>query len=117
MRALYLHSSKEYLKSEQTFALAVHEAERFGPQDARVGTSLNSLGLVFRDEKKFAEAEAAYRRALVILEKTYGSESIDTGNVNFNIATVLFDQGHQSLALPYYKRHSGLTKPCWANPV
>ena len=107
MRALDLHTSKEYLRAEQTFALAVHEAERFGPQDARVGTSLNSLGLTFRDEKKFAEAEAAYRRALVILEKAYGSESIDTGNVNFNIATVMFDQGHQPPALPYLQKTLG----------
>ncbi len=108
MQALNYHSSKDYLKAEQTFALAVHEAERFGPMDARVGTSLNSLGLAYRDEKKYGDAESAYKKALVILEKAYGPESIDAGNVNFNIAAVLFDQGHETLALPYLQKTLGI---------
>jgi tetratricopeptide (TPR) repeat protein len=66
-----------------------------------VGTTLNGIGLVYRAEKRFAEAESAYRRALAVLEKTYDVDTIDIANVNFNIASVMFDQGHQTEALPF----------------
>jgi tetratricopeptide (TPR) repeat protein len=104
MRALYEASAKDLAKSEQTFLLALKEAERFGPEDPRVGTTLNSLGLVYRAEKKYADAETFYKRALVILLKSYGIDSIDVANVNFNIATVMFDQGHQPAAQPFLQR-------------
>jgi tetratricopeptide (TPR) repeat protein len=94
---------QDYPRSEQAFVKALHEAETFGQTDVRVGSTLNSLGLVYRAEKKYSEAEAAYRRALVIMEASYG-ESIDVGNVNFNIASVLFDQGHQADALPNLRK-------------
>ncbi len=104
MVALQSASTNDYAKSEQIFLAALKEAERFGADDARVGTTINSLGLIYRSERKYSEAEAAYRRALTILEKAYGDDSTDVANVNFNIATVMFDQGHQAGAMPYLQR-------------
>jgi tetratricopeptide (TPR) repeat protein len=99
IKALRAAGEKDYPGAEQAFVQALKEAQRFGPEDTRVGTTLNSLGLVYRAEKKYSEAEAAYRRALVIMSAAYG-DSVDVGNVNFNIASVMFDQGHQVEALP-----------------
>ena len=107
MQALYAAGANDYPKAEQTFLAALKEAERFGGDDARVGTTVNSLGLVYRSERKYSEAEAAYRRALTILAKDYGEDSIDVANVNFNIATVMFDQGHQISAMPFLQRTLG----------
>ncbi|HWE53299.1 MAG TPA: tetratricopeptide repeat protein [Bryobacteraceae bacterium] len=104
MQALQSAGANDYARSEQQFQTALKEAERFGSDDPRVGTTVNSLGLVYRSERKFSEAEAAYRRALNILEKAYGDDSIDVANVNFNIASVMFDQGHQSAAMPYLQK-------------
>jgi len=104
MQALYAASSSHYTDAEAIFVHAMHEAERFGPEDARVGTTLNSLGLIYRAEKKYSEAETSYHRALGILEKAYGAGSIDVANVNFNIATVMFDQNHHQAALPYIQK-------------
>jgi tetratricopeptide (TPR) repeat protein len=95
--------ANNYPKAEQALLGALREAERFGPDDPRVGSTLNSLGLVYRAEKKFSDAERVYRRALGIMQATYG-ESIDVGNVNFNIANAMFDQGHQPEALPHIRR-------------
>ncbi|HEX4273953.1 MAG TPA: tetratricopeptide repeat protein [Bryobacteraceae bacterium] len=97
MRAAGAH---DYAKSEQELVKALHEAQRFGALDARVGTTLNSLGLVYRAEKKYGDAEASYRRALIIIQSMYG-DSTDTANVNFNIAGVMLEEGHQAEALPY----------------
>jgi hypothetical protein len=99
VEALHAAGDHDYPKAEQAFVKALREAESFGPGDIRVGSTLNTLGLVYRAEKKYSEAEAAYRRALVIMEAAYG-ESIDVGNINFNIAGVMFDQGHYAEALP-----------------
>jgi tetratricopeptide (TPR) repeat protein len=104
MQALYAASANNFSQAEQIFLRAIHEAERFGADDARVGTTLNSLGLIYRAEKKYADAESVYRRALAILEKAYGDGSIDVANVNFNIGTVMFDQNHQPSALPYAQK-------------
>jgi tetratricopeptide (TPR) repeat protein len=103
MDALKAAGEHDYPKSEQAFTKALHQAENFGPNDIRAGSTLNSLGLVYRAEKKYGDAEGAYRRALVIMEAAYG-ESIDVGNINFNIAGVMFDQGHQADALPYLQK-------------
>jgi tetratricopeptide (TPR) repeat protein len=104
MQALYSASAKDYAKSEQVFQQALKEAERFGSEDPRVGTTLNSLGLVYRAEKKYADAENSYRKALAILQKSYGTESVDVANVNFNVASAMFDQDHQQAAVPHLQR-------------
>ena len=101
MQALYAAGENQYAKSEQLFLKAVHEAERFGARDARVGTTLNSLGLVYRAEKKYLDAESAYRRALNILETAYGMESVDVANVNYNLGGVFMDEGKHAAAIPY----------------
>jgi tetratricopeptide (TPR) repeat protein len=107
MDALRAAGTRDYPKAEQAFSKALQEAVKFGPDDTRVGTTLNDLGLVYRAEKKYSEAEGAYRRALDIMEAAYG-DSIDVGNVNFNIASVMFDQGHKAEALPNLRRTLGI---------
>lgn len=107
IQGLHAAGEKDYPRAEQAFVQALKEAERFGPEDTRVGATLNSLGLVYRAEKKYSEAESAYRRALVIMNAAYG-DSVDVGNVNFNIANVMFDQGHQVEALPNLRTTLGI---------
>ncbi len=107
MEALRAAGAKDYPKAEQAFSKALQEAAKFGSDDTRVGTTYNDLGLVYRAEKKYSEAEGAYRRALDIMEDAYG-DSIDVGNVNFNIAGVMFDQGHKAEALPNLRRTMGI---------
>jgi tetratricopeptide (TPR) repeat protein len=99
IQALNAAAVKDYPRAEQAFVKALREAENFGKLDSRLGTTLNALGLVYRAEKKYRDAENSYRRALVIMATVYGS-SIDAANVNFNIANAMFDQGRQIEALP-----------------
>src|SRR4051812_11047031 len=79
MSGLYAAGEKDNVKAEQQLLKALKEAEHFGAGDVRVGTTLNSLGLVYRAQKKLAEAESAFRRSLTILDNTYGPDSIDVG--------------------------------------
>ncbi len=91
-------------KAEQLFLQAVREADRFPAGDPRSGTTWNSLGLIYREEKKYADAEKAFEKALTILEKAYGAASLDAGNVGFNIATTMMSGGHYEASLPYITR-------------
>ena len=61
---MYATTSKDYAKAEQSLISALHEAERFGADDLRVGSTQNTLGLVYAQESKFKEAETAYQKAL-----------------------------------------------------
>lgn len=94
----------DYAKAEQELVKALHEAQqRFGGFDSRLGSTLNSLGLVYRAEKKYGEAESSYRRALIIMQTLYG-DGTDTANVNFNLAGVIMDEARPADALPFAGR-------------
>ena len=80
---------KRFSAAEQMMTLALREAEHFGPSDARLGSTLNTMGLVFMSESKPREAEAPYRRALSIFETVYGPKGMDVGNVCFNLGIAL----------------------------
>jgi tetratricopeptide (TPR) repeat protein len=47
-----------------------------------VAQSLNNLGLLYKIQGKYIEAESLYKRALAIWEKAFGPEDL-------NVATVL----------------------------
>jgi tetratricopeptide (TPR) repeat protein len=97
-------AGREYAKAEPIFLKAVHEAERFGADDWRVGVTLESLGQVYTAEKKFSEAEDAYRRALGILGKADGSDNEDSANLNFDMANLMFAGSRLSEALVYGRK-------------
>jgi tetratricopeptide (TPR) repeat protein len=103
-RAFSQDGLKDYAKAETTLLQALHEAERFGPDDPRVATTLTSLGLNYRHQKKYAEAEGAYRKALAIIEKLNDGDSVEVGDANFNVAQVMVNQGHAGPALPLVQK-------------
>ncbi|HVW10235.1 MAG TPA: tetratricopeptide repeat protein [Bryobacteraceae bacterium] len=104
-------SAKDYKAAEDLLQRATRIADRFPAGDPRTGTTQNTLGLVYRDEKKLGDAEKAFQNALTMLEKSYGQESIDVGNVNFNIASVMIADGKYDASLAYIQRsHSIFVK-------
>jgi tetratricopeptide (TPR) repeat protein len=53
-------------EAEKFLSLALTEAEKFGPHDTRVASSLKSLGDFYEDQGKYAQAEPLLERALRI---------------------------------------------------
>src|SRR6185503_17967867 len=86
-------AAKDFKSSEELLQRAVKITSRFPAGDARVGTTQNTLGLVYREEKKYAEAAKAFESALMMLERSYGPESLDVANIDFNIGSVLIADG------------------------
>jgi len=93
-----------YGDAEKSIKAALKEAERFGPQDLRLGTTLNNLAELYRDQGKYAEAEPLYKRSLVIVVKVLGPEhQYAATNLN-NLALLYQDQGKYVEAERLYKR-------------
>ncbi|HYA18002.1 MAG TPA: tetratricopeptide repeat protein [Bryobacteraceae bacterium] len=103
-RGLNEDNAKDYAKAELTYLQALKEAERFGADDPRVATTETSLGLAYRHQKKFSEAESAYRRALGIIEKTNEPGSIDVADANLNLAAAMVGGGRTAAALPVIQK-------------
>ncbi len=88
---------KRYADAEHFFQASIREAERFGPQDARLGTSLNTLGIVYFAQTNYAAAEPLYKRALTIRERTLGPEHPDVGATLNNLAELYWSQKKYAL--------------------
>lgn len=97
-------ANNQYAEAEQNYLKALHEAERWGPGDWRVGVTLEGLGRTFHAERKLSDAENAFRRAAGITEKVDGDESVEAANVNYEIGSVLLDAGHPVDAVLYGRR-------------
>jgi tetratricopeptide (TPR) repeat protein len=100
IRAQHAAGSHDYAAAEQAFRQALHEAERFGANDSRVASTLNGLGLVYKDAKRYPEADAAFRHALDILDGGATAGSVDVADIDFSLASVLIDQGRPQAAIP-----------------
>ena len=73
---------------------ALKEAEEsFGPEDARVATSLNNLAEMYRAQVRHAEAEPLWKRALEIRKKALGPDHPDVSTLMNNLAGAYFELG------------------------
>ena len=92
---MYTDSGKAYLRlhqykeSDSMLAAALQVAEQFGPQDLRLSVSLNNLARLRQAQKKYADAEQLYNRALAIAETERGHDHPDTGICLSNLAGLL----------------------------
>ena len=68
----------DYAEAEKAWSAALQEAEKFGPEDPRMPTSLNNLATVYQAQGKYAEAEPLLKRALAIDQKALDPEHPDT---------------------------------------
>ena len=83
---------------------ALKKAERFGEGDPRLAQVLHRLGLVYKMQGNYAEAEASYLRALAIREKILGPTHTDVASTLNNLAALYETQGNFTKAEPLYQR-------------
>jgi tetratricopeptide (TPR) repeat protein len=89
---------KKFSAAEQFMSLAMREAERFNQNDPRLGSTYNTMGLIYMSEGKAKEAEPNYRRALGVFEKAYGPKSLDAANVGYNLGDSLMQESKYDAA-------------------
>ena len=65
---------------------------------------LDAAGFVARERGQYAKAASFCQRALVLREKTLGSDHLDVAKSLNNLALVYYAQGQQEKAEPLYQR-------------
>jgi tetratricopeptide (TPR) repeat protein len=94
----------QFVEAQKSLSLAVKEAEKYGPADARLVTSLNKLAALYEEHGRYAESEPLYTRALNIDEKALGSSHLDVAADLCNLAEVLFEEHKYAQSEALFKR-------------
>jgi len=94
----------QYAEALKLYTLAIEEAEKFGPSDPRLATSLNNLAELYRTQGKYDAAEPLYKRSLAIYEKALGPDHPNVATSLENLANLYHVQGDYAKAEPLYKR-------------
>ncbi len=69
MNGIKAANAKDFKSSEEALLKALQLAGSFPAGDPRIGTIWNTLGLVYKEEKKYSEAQKAFEKALGVMEK------------------------------------------------
>lgn len=69
-------SQRRFAEAEKLLVAALEDANQFGPQDARLGFSLNNLAGLYHAQGQYARAEEFAQRAMDILQKALGSDHL-----------------------------------------
>jgi CHAT domain-containing protein/tetratricopeptide (TPR) repeat protein len=80
----------------------------FGAKHANYATALIDLGVVYKQQGKYAEAEGLLRQALAIREAALGADHPETAKALVHLALVLDYQGRYSEAVELLKRASSI---------
>jgi CHAT domain-containing protein len=88
-------------------ALAITE-RALGHDHPTVGIRLNNLGLLYKAQGRYAEAEPLYTRALAIDEKALGHDHPDIGEVLDNLGALYFSQKKWKPAVDYWRRSTNV---------
>ena len=83
---------EDLAEAERAFAAALRDADRFPPDDPRLGVSLDNLSSLYRLQGKHAQAESLCLRALRTKEHLYGP-------THPNVASTLKDLAEIARAL------------------
>jgi tetratricopeptide (TPR) repeat protein len=96
-------------------ALAPHaqavaqRAERF-EITAPTARLMNQLGVLFKTQARYTEAEPLFRRVLVILEKNFGPDHPNVATIINNLAELLSVTNRHAEAEPLYRRALAIDK-------
>jgi|AGTN01.1.fsa_nt_gi Tetratricopeptide repeat. len=90
--------------AEPLLEKSLKEAEKFGPNDRRVGESLVNLGVVYAQKKDWPKAIAVSKRALNIDIKVHGENHPDVAYDYHQLGTYLDISGKHAEATPYLKK-------------
>ncbi|GJL62422.1 MAG: hypothetical protein NPIRA04_10760 [Nitrospirales bacterium] len=94
-RAEKTYHDGNYALASTTAQSAVLElAQCYGDNHLRVASSLNTLGLAFKDQGKLSQAQESFEKALQIQKNHYHSDHPDIAESLTNLGQVHFEMNH-----------------------
>lgn len=94
----------DYAAAEDRLRLAVTEAEKFGPRNARMPQSLNALGGTLALRGKLDEAQTIHERALRLAEANFGPMHPEVASSLSGLGVIYDALGTPDKAEPLFKR-------------
>lgn len=91
--------------AEHLLIAAMEQAEKFGPDDARVADTANDLAIVYATAGKITEAELLFRRSLAIGIKKFDMEHPTVGATMQNLG-ILYAMEHKYWAAEQLFNHA-----------
>jgi tetratricopeptide (TPR) repeat protein len=104
------YEAGRYGEAVHQLKIALARAEKFGPRDMRLASTLNRLAQVYHDQGEFTKAEPLYRRSLALSERALGPSHPDVAANMNNLATLYRDEGEYARAEALYKRSLGIVR-------
>jgi tetratricopeptide (TPR) repeat protein len=106
----------EYATAERLLEQALAIGERvFGPQDVRIGHTLDYLGVVLADRGDYAGAGRQLERALEIRRKQLGPEHEDVAVTLAELGRVYQDEGRNQQAEPLHREALAIRRKVLGN--
>ena len=84
--------------------------EKNHPESSDYASSLNNLGVLYKNMGDYKAAEPYYKKALEIRKKVLGEEHPDYASSLFNLGLLYYDMGDYKTAEPYYKQSLEIRK-------
>jgi serine/threonine protein kinase len=100
-RAMTRH---DYAVAQRYYKEAVTEAVKFGKSDPRLAKSLVLLGEAYAGGKQYVRAESSLKRAMDILEKSYGDNCFEESSAMLALVEVYEREGRHDEAQELNKR-------------
>lgn len=94
----------DHSKALKLYTFALEEAEKFGPADPRLATSLNNLATLFQSQRDYASAVPLCKLSLGIFEKTLGPDHPTLAISLHNLAWLYRAERDFTKAEPLFKR-------------
>ncbi|MCC5941100.1 MAG: serine/threonine protein kinase [Balneolaceae bacterium] len=88
--AMHLTLKNEFSEAENVYKqMEEYIIKNFGSHDYRLISIYNRLGLLFRNQELFTDAETYYKHALELSEVLYGFDHLTTTRIRSNLAPTL----------------------------
>lgn len=93
-----LQQQREFAGAEKLLRAVLKETETFGPEDPRRAVVLNNLGSLYHFMNLLSKAEACYRRAMEIEDRSFGNDESRPIRARLNLAALYVETGQADKA-------------------
>ena len=102
-------------KALETVRAALKKAEAdFGFEHPETAVCLETMGIVYQARKEPLDAESAYKRALSIIHKVKGEESLESAKILNNLAGLFYSQKQYASAVSIYQQSLAIVEKMFA---
>ena len=91
----------DYKTAESSLVAGLELAQQFGNSDPRLALSMNNLGALYLDQRKYGKARPLLQKAVVVYEGIYGAEHEEGAEAAYNLGMLHLNTNQPRKAQKY----------------